>query len=288
MYTENINPKSAELDALSVEGIIDLMSEEDLKVVEAVRAAKEAIAKAVKDAVNRIKLGGGVIYIGAGTSGRLGVLDASEMPPTFSVPPSIIKAIIAGGTDALTTSVEGAEDNIEAAKEAVKDVTSLDMVLGITASGGAPFVITALQDCKNKGASAWLLTCNDTSYDFLDGTIRIITGAEIIGGSTRLKAGTATKMALNMLSTSIMISLGRVYKGYMVDVVPLNKKLVNRAVKIIEQITGCAHNEAAELLDKSKGNPKTAILMYLKGLSCEEAVERLKQCDGFLRKALQM
>ena len=195
--------------------------------------------------------------------------------------------MIAGGNRALTEAVEGAEDDEDAGIEAVSGVSDKDMLIGITASGTTPFTLAALKEGKRRGAKCRLLTCNDVRYDFLDGIIKLLAGPEIIAGSTRLKAGTATKIVLNMISTAVMIRLGKVYKGYMVDVVPSNKKLRKRAVRIIQEITGCRIGEADVLLDRSGGNAKTAILMRLKGLSCEEAKGLLERSYGSLRKALE-
>ena len=287
MITEETNPHSKEIDALPIEEIIRIMNEENLLVTEAVRAASDSISLAVRDAVNTIRSGGRLIYIGAGTSGRLGVLDASEIPPTFNVSPDAVRGMIAGGNRALTEAVEGAEDDEDAGIEAVSGVSDKDMLIGITASGTTPFTLAALKEGKRRGAKCRLLTCNDVEYGFLDGIIKLRVGPEIIAGSTRLKAGTATKIVLNMISTAVMIRLGKVYKGYMVDVVPSNKKLRKRAVRIIQEITGCRIGEADVLLDRSGGNAKTAILMHLKGLSCEEAKGLLERSDGSLRKALE-
>ena len=286
MITEETNPHSKEIDALPIQEIIRIMNEENLLVTEAVRAASDSISMAVRDALNAIRSGGRLIYIGAGTSGRLGALDASEIPPTFSVSPDLVRGVIAGGNRALTEAMEGVEDDAEAGIEAVADVSHRDMLIGITASGTTPFTLAALKEAKRRGAKCWLLTCNDIAYDFLDGIIKLLAGPEIIAGSTRLKAGTATKIVLNMISTAAMIQSGKVYKGYMVDVVPSNKKLRNRAIRIIREITGCRDEEAEALLDRSGGNAKTAILMHLKGLSREEAKGLLERSDGSLRKAL--
>ena len=281
-----MNPHSRLLDALPVNEIITLMNYENLRVMNSINSAKSSISSAINDAVTAIQSGGSLIYIGAGTSGRLGVLDASEIPPTFGVTPDTIKAIIAGGERAITSAVEGAEDDEDAGIKAVAGTTQKDMLLGITASGSTPFTISALREGKRRGAKCWLLTCNDITYDFPDGIINLPVGPEIIGGSTRLKAGTTTKIVLNMISTAAMIKLGRVYKGYMVDVIPSNKKLRKRALRIIQEITGCESEEAETLLDKSGGNAKTSILMYMKGLSYEDARELLRLSDDSLRKAL--
>jgi N-acetylmuramic acid 6-phosphate etherase len=263
------------------------MNEEDSIVVESVSKARDNICGAIEDAIRTIESGGSLTYIGAGTSGRLGMLDASEIPPTFNVSPDIIRAIIAGGKRALTKSIEGAEDDEGAGKRAVSDIRAKDMLLGITASGKTPFVIAALKKGKTLGARCWLLTCNNVAYNFLDGIIKVLVGPEVIAGSTRLKAGTATKIVLNMISTATMIRLGRVYKGYMVDVTPSNTKLIKRSLKIIQNITGCTHEKAKTLLKKSGGNVKTALLMNLKGLSYKDAKLHLKQAGGSLKRALE-
>lgn len=286
MDTEGINPLSRNIDALSIEKILLTMNGENVRVLEAVHASMEAISRAVHEAVEAIRSGRGLIYIGAGTSGRLGVLDASEIPPTFGVPPEVIRGVIAGGETALTAAVEGAEDDEEAGIQAASGIREGDMLLGITASGTTPFTLSALREGKRQGAKCWLLTCNDVAYGFLDGMIKLPVGPEIIAGSTRLKAGTATKIVLNMISTAVMIRLGKVYKGYMVDVAPSNKKLRKRALMIVQEITGCRLEEAESFLDKSGGNAKTAILMYRKGLSLEEAKDLLERSDHSLRKAL--
>lgn len=286
MHTEEINPHSKYLDTLPVDELIALMNYEGLRVMNTINSAKGSIAAAINDAVTAIQSGGSLIYIGAGTSGRLGVLDASEIPPTFGVSPGVVKAIIAGGERAITSAVEGAEDDEDAGIKAVSGATHKDMLLGITASGSTPFTISALKEGKRRGAKCWLLTCNDVTYDFPDGIINLPVGPEIIGGSTRLKAGTTTKVVLNMISTAAMIKLGKVYKGYMVDVTPSNRKLRKRALGIIQDITECSSEEAETLLDKSGGNAKTSILMYMKGLSCDEAKALLKLSGDSLRKAI--
>ncbi|MCC6545119.1 MAG: N-acetylmuramic acid 6-phosphate etherase [Nitrospirae bacterium] len=286
MNTEDKKPHSSLLDTLPFDEIITLMNYENLRVMNTINSAKSSISSAINDAAAAIQSGGSLIYIGAGTSGRLGVLDASEIPPTFGVTPDTIKAIIAGGERAITNAVEGAEDDEDEGRKAVNGVTQRDMLLGITASGSTPFTISALREGKRRGAKCWLLTCNDTAYDFTDGIINLPVGPEIIAGSTRLKAGTATKIVLNMISTAAMIKLGKVYKNYMVDVIPSNTKLRKRALNIIQEITACGGEEAETLLDQSGGNAKTSILMYMKGLSCEDAKDLLKLSGDSLRKAL--
>ncbi len=287
MLTEDINPKSKDIDALPLQDIIRIMNEENESVVEAVKASSDFVERTIADAVKTIKSGRSLIYIGAGTSGRLGVLDASEIPPTFGVSSDIVKGIIAGGEKALTDAVEGAEDDVDAGARAVAGIRAGDMLLGISASGRTPFTISALREGKRLGAVCWLLACNDVEYDFLDGVIKLLVGPEIVAGSTRLKAGTATKMVLNVISTAVMIKLGKVYKGYMIDVIPSNTKLKDRAMRIIRDITGCRMDEAEALLDKSGGNAKIAVLIYMKRLSREEAIKFLEIAGGSLRDALE-
>lgn len=286
MSTEDIHPASDNLDIRSVEEIIALMNDEDLNVVSTVRQARSDIRRAVEDAVRAVKSGGRLIYVGAGTSGRLGVLDASEIYPTFGVSDRV-RAIIAGGEHAVWSAVEGAEDSSEDGAARVEDAQKNDMLLGITASGKTPFVIGALSEGKRKGARCWLLTCSETDHAFLDGIIRVITGPEIIAGSTRLKAGTATKMVLNMISTVTMVRMGHVYRGRMIDVVPSSSKLIGRALTMIEEITGCSPAEARRSLDASNNNPKTAVLMLLKNMNAGDAKQLLQEQDGSLRQALE-
>ncbi len=288
MVTEEINPHSRDIDTLSIEEIVRVMNDENLLVAKVVNEARDSILPAIDAAVNTIKSGGRLIYIGAGTSGRLGVLDASEIPPTFNVQHDVVRGIIAGGERALTEAIEGAEDDDDAGVTAVSKIRDKDMLLGITASGVTPFTLSALREGKRRRAKCWLLTCNDVKYDFLDGVIKLTVGPEIIAGSTRLKAGTATKIVLNMISTATMIKLGKVYRGLMVDVVPSSKKLRNRALRIIQEITGCEVEDAEILLDKSGGNAKTAVLMYMKGVSYEEAKAILKRSSSSLRKAIEV
>lgn len=293
--TEERNTKAEDIDALPVDQALYLMSDEDATVICAVRSAIPAIAKAVNEAVDVIKSGGKIFYAGAGTSGRLGVLDASEIPPTFGASPDLFHAIIAGGDKAIRTALEGAEDDLNAGINEASVVSEKDFVIGISASGKTPFVLSFLKAAKQKGAHCWLLTCNEIEYPLalqtpnselrtftLDGIIKIITGPEIIAGSTRLKAGTATKLALNMFSSVVMIRLGGVYKGLMVGVAPSNAKLIERALNIIMEITGCNKEEASEYLKLSGMRTKTAIVMKGKGVSKEDAENLLKDAGGFL------
>lgn len=297
--TEERNPVSEDIDILPTSEILRIMNQEDASVIDALRAAIPAITRAVDEAAGVVINGGRIFYAGAGTSGRLGVLDASEIPPTFSAPQDLFQSIIAGGDKALRHAVEGAEDDFEAGSDAVSPVTGRDFVLGISASGKTPFVLSFLSASKHKGARCWLLTCNETAGSgqqtavnselrtfTIDGIIKIPAGPEIIAGSTRLKAGTATKLALNMFSTVVMIKLGGVYKGWMVDVSPSNNKLVSRAEDIIMQITGCSREDASDCLRLSGMRTKAAIVMKSKGVAVSEAQKLLKEAGGSLRKII--
>jgi N-acetylmuramic acid 6-phosphate etherase len=283
------------LDLMKPEEIIGLMDEADGRAMDAVRAARKDIARAAEAAAKALGNGGRLIYVGAGTSGRLGVLDASECPPTFSSTPGQVVGIIAGGDAALRTAVEGAEDNTGAARAAVREirVCDKDMVVGISASGGAPYVLAALDEAGKAGADLWLITCNtlpaDTakSIPSLLKTIVLVTGKEVIQGSTRLAAGTATKLVLNRLSTTAFVMRGKVYGELMVDVMPTNAKLVKRAVGIISSVAGCNDAEALEALKDSGYRTKVAALMKAKDIGANEADELLKVCDGSLRSALK-
>lgn len=311
--TEKRNPKAYEIDSVSTGRILRLINEEDASVPNAVKAAIPSITKAVDKAVEVIKNGGRIFYVGAGTSGRLGVLDASEMPPTFSVSSHLFQAIIAGGDEALRNSIEGAEDDLDAGREAASRIEFGDMVIGISANGATPFVLSCLAAAKDRGAACWLLTCNDIEMPLtlspqpspteptegayagaqatlspfvIDGIIKILTGPEIIAGSTRMKAGTATKLVLNMFSAAVNIKMGKVYQGLMVDVRPSNRKLIKRAENIIMAVAGCGSEEAAEYLNLSGMRPKVAIVMKARGLSKEEAEGLLAETGGFLRNIL--
>lgn len=269
------------------------MDDADAHALDVVRQARSSIARAAAAAAAAIGRGGRLIYVGAGTSGRLGVLDASECPPTFSASPGQVVGIIAGGDTALRTSVEGAEDDAEAGRAAVRDarVTGADMVVGISASGTAPYVLGAMEEAGRAGASVWLLSCSGEASKKAAGagygTILAETGREVIQGSTRLAAGTATKLVLNRITTAAFVMLGKVYGDLMVDVMPTNAKLVKRAVGIISGVSGCSESEAVKLLERSGGRPKVAVVMGVKGLEAGAAEALLDECGGFLRRALE-
>ncbi len=276
----------APLEYMPPSDIVALMDKVDGRALSAVRGAREAIARAAGSAANAISRGGRLIYIGAGTSGRLGVLDASECSPTFSANPEQVVGIIAGGKKALTEAVEGAEDDEKAGKRAVSriKVNEKDVIVGITASGTTPYVLAALEEAGRQGAETWIIKCGGGLSG--ERVILLDTGPEVIRGSSRLAAGTATKLALNRITTAAFIMLGKVYGELMVDVMPTNRKLVKRAVDIISEITGCDRAKAEKFLEKSGMRPKTACVMLSKGVSRREAERLLKESGGFLRRAL--
>ena len=288
--TEQRNPASLDVDTRSTVEILDLINQEDQRVPLAVRAALPQIARAVDEVVARWRRGGHVFYFGAGTSGRLGVLDASECPPTFSSPPEQVQGAIAGGDAALRRSVEGAEDHPEGGAADVQrsGVGPDDVVVGIAASGTTPYVEGALREARQRGACTVSLACNrDAPISKLaDIAIEVEVGPEVVTGSTRLKAGTAQKLVLNMLTTASMIRSGKVYGNLMVDLTASNVKLRRRARRIVSTVTGVSEDEAAALLEQTSYRAKPAILMALAGCDAAEADRRLAAAGGFLRAAL--
>lgn len=290
LKTEERNPLSMQLDQMSAIEIVTLMNQEDAKVALAVSEKLPDIASAVECITKQLKLGGRVIYFGAGTSGRMGVLDASECPPTFSTTDEFI-GIIAGGDDALRKTLEGAEDVSSSGVEDLKklSLTEKDVVIGLAASGRTPYVLGALNYAKSIGANTVAVSCNPNSDigKVADIAIDVEVGPEILTGSTRLKAGTAQKMVLNMLSTASMVGFGKVYGNLMVDVKPSNLKLVERAKSIVMQVTACDTNTATKALADSGNKVKIAIVMVKLKCSKVEAEEKLKASDGFIRRAIQ-
>lgn len=279
------DPNKDAIDLMETPDFIARMLDEELASIGRIRPALPDIARAIDEAAASISYGGMVRYAGAGTSGRLGVLDSSEVPPTFSN--TQFRASIAGGERAITHAVEGAEDETGAGESVGATLGPNDLAIGITASGTTPYVHGFLSAAKQNGARTWLLTCSAAEpTPYIDGIISIPTGPEIVTGSTRLKAGTATKLVLNMISTATMVRMGGTYGSLMVDVSPSNAKLVARAVGIIRQITGCTGDEARQTLEVSGMRPKVAALMRARGLTKDEAHKRLTQCGGSLRKAL--
>ncbi len=290
MTTELRNENSANIDALSTLQMVDLINREDQLVAQAVAAQREPIAAAIDVITARLASGGRLLYIGAGTSGRLGVLDASECPPTFNTPPHMVVGIIAGGRDALTNAIEGAEDNRQLAIDDLQahSLCERDVLVGIATSGRTPYVISALDYARSIGAATIGLACNAHSEMAPSAQIMIapVVGPEVVSGSTRLKAGTATKLVLNMLTTATMIKLGKTYGNLMVDLRASNQKLKARSMRIVQAITDVSEARAAELLQLSDGEVKTAIVVELGQVSPQLARERLKQVAGKLRAAL--
>lgn len=285
MKTEDRHTKAEDIDILPLDEVLLSLARDYERVSSAVRGAVGQIASLVEDAVDRFKKGGDIIYIGAGTSGRLGVMEAAEIYPTFGVSKRV-RAVIAGGNEAVFSSKEGAEDDENAGRLAVKGMKSADMLIGISASGSTPFVLSALREAKTRGMGAWLITSNRVEYNFIDGVVFLDTGPEMVAGSTRMKAGTAAKVALNMISTSLMIRLGRVYRGYMVDLVPMSEKLKRRATGIVSSLTGASADEARELLERTNWKTKVALVVKKKGITPEEAEKLLNEKGGFLRDIL--
>ncbi len=290
MLTESINPRTEKIDQVSTIELVRLIADEDALVAPAVAAEAERIAGVIDAIVPRFKRGGRLIYAGAGTSGRLGVLDASEIPPTFGMQPDRVVAWIAGGEGAIRRAVEGAEDSPDAG---AKDIAALnvnvkDSVIGIAASGGTPYVLGALREAKRRGAFVAGIACNESAKmaEIVEVMITPLVGPEAIAGSTRMKAGTAQKLVLNMISTGLMIRLGKTYGNLMVDVQATNAKLRDRARRIVELACSLAPKDAEELLARCDGQVKTALVASLAHVSPEEARLRLRQAEGSVRMAL--
>lgn len=290
LLTESPNPRSEAIDRLASREIVALMNAEDARVVEAVGAVGDAIAQAIDWAAERFERGGRLIYVGAGTSGRLGVLDASECPPTFGVSPEQVIGLIAGGRTALTTSVEGAEDDPARGAEDLAKLNpdDRDIVVGIATSGRTPYVLGAIRRAKESGAATVGLVCNRPSEleSIVDLEIAILVGPEVIAGSTRLKAGTATKMVLNMITTGAMVRIGKTLGNRMVDIKASNEKLRIRSRRIIRDVAEIDEAEAGRILDQAGGELKRALMMALAGVSAERARALLDAQGGQLRAAV--
>lgn len=290
LTTEAIHAESANLDDMSPLEIVELMNREDAKIAAAVGEVKTSIAAAVECIAERFRRGGRLIYMGAGTSGRLGVLDASECPPTFSTPPQMVRGLIAGGYQALTTAIEGAEDNSEAGEHDLRDLqlNSNDVVMGIATSGRTPYVLGGLRYARSIGCATIGFACNSNSEVGLaaDIAIEVVVGPEILSGSTRLKSGTATKMVLNMLTTGAMIQLGKTYGNMMVDLKATNIKLKARACRLVRLICGVDDLQANEVLQRAQGETKTAIVMLRCGIDAQAARQKLESVQGRLKRAL--
>ena len=290
LTTEARNPASEKLDSLTAIEIVQLMNDEDAKIAAAVRAEQDAIAQAIDVITEQMRIGGRLFYIGAGTSGRLGVLDASECPPTFNTDPEQVIGVIAGGYDALVRSIEGAEDVPGLAEKDLSDqnLNNADVLVGIATSGRTPYVIQGLNYARSVGAYAIGLSCNAGSemVEAADLMLTPVVGPEIVSGSTRMKAGTATKMVLNMLTTGTMVRLGKTYGNLMVDLRATNFKLTERSRRIVKTLTKLDDAEAQSLLDECDGEVKTAIVRHSRNCSVDEARRRLLEFDGHLRAAL--
>ena len=285
--TEQRNPKSTKIDKLDVLGIVDLINNEDRLVAEAVSDEREAIARAIELVEMALRAGGRLIYVGAGTSGRLGVLDAAEMPPTFGIDPERVHGVIAGGYQALVRSQEGAEDHPEDGVEAISnlDVGQRDFVLGIATSGSTPYVHGALSRARELGARTGFLLCTSPPAPLLsehDVVIAPLVGAEVITGSTRMKAGTATKLVLNTITTGAMVRIGKVYSNLMVDLQVTCEKLRDRGERILSELLNLDQPAAAALLDRASGDVKPALVMAHLDIDAKEALSRLDAAGGVI------
>ncbi|HSR17061.1 MAG TPA: N-acetylmuramic acid 6-phosphate etherase [Ignavibacteriaceae bacterium] len=293
LSTEQRNPNSADIDNRSTLEILKIINEEDKTVAFAVEKELTYIEAAVELIVNSLKNGGRLLYFGAGTSGRLGIIDASECPPTFGTPYELIRGFIAGGKEAMFKAQEGVEDFEENGFKdiAAAEVNRKDSVCGIAASRRTPYVLGALRKAKELGAKTIFLTCNPRgsfSLENIDIAICPYVGPEVIMGSTRMKSGTAQKMVLNMLTTTAMIRMGKVYENMMIDLQMTNKKLIERSKKIVMTVTGVSYDQASEYLKKAGGHVKRALVMIKTGVDSEEAAERLKKSGGFVRQAIEL
>ncbi len=290
LTTEARNPATTGLDDLSAIEVVRLINSEDALVAQAVGREAEVIAEVVEIVADRLSRGGRLVYMGAGTSGRLGVLDAAECPPTFNADPSQVIGLIAGGKTALTTAVEGAEDNPELGAQDLADIqlTPNDVLIGIATSGRTPYVVGGLQYARKLGAFTVAFSCNDAAEirDQANLAITPVVGPEVLSGSTRLKAGTATKLVLNTITTAAMIRLGKTYGNLMVDLRPSNNKLLARSVRIVGLATGLGQDESQQVLDLCDGEVKLAIVVQLSGATPDEARRRLAACDGHVGRAI--
>ncbi len=288
LTTESRNPRTREIDLAPTQRILELMNDEDRTVADAVRPALADIARAVDLTANALRGDGRLFYAGAGTSGRLGVLDAAECPPTFGVEPDLVQAIVAGGPDTVFRSREGVED-LEAsgaADVATRGVSARDVLVGVSASRRTPYVLGALAEARRLGARTVLVRCNEGPDPGADVVITVVPGPEAITGSTRLKAGTAQKMVLNMISTATMVKLGKVYENLMVDVRPNSAKLVERGKGIVMMLTGLGYEDASRVYELSGRNVKVAVVMARKSVDASAAERMLEGAGGFLARAL--
>ncbi|EZX19618.1 N-acetylmuramic acid 6-phosphate etherase [Mammaliicoccus sciuri] len=287
LTTESRNEHSSKLDTLTPEQFVDVMNNEDQKVAQFIKEENHAIAQLIRQVIKGLNNGGRLIYMGAGTSGRLGVLDAAECVPTFGVTPDVVVGLIAGGPSAMTVAVEGAEDDESLGEQDLRDlnINEHDTVIGIAASGRTPYVIGGLRYAQSINVPTGCVTCNKASEvgKHADYPVQVDVGPEVLTGSTRLKAGTAQKLILNMISTGAMVGIGKVYENLMIDVKPTNKKLKQRAVNMIQEVLQTTDEDSEKLFKQSDEQVKVAIVMGMHGISKEEALERLKQAKGFVR-----
>lgn len=290
LITEQRNPNSMQLDSLSAQELVALINREDQQVALEVEKCLPQIASAVEKIVAAFERGGRLVYVGAGTSGRLGVLDASECPPTYGVKPEMVVGLIAGGDHALRHPIEGAEDNVQQGQADLEEIdfSARDVLVGIAASGRTPYVLGALNYAKQLGATTVSIASNPKSKmaEVADIAIETVVGPEVLTGSSRMKSGTAQKLVLNMLTTASMVLIGKCYQNLMVDVQASNEKLKARALKIVMEATECGNEAAANVLAKANGQVKLAILMQLSGLDALEAQSLLDKSNGKLRQAL--
>jgi N-acetylmuramic acid 6-phosphate etherase len=291
LTTEAVNPRSARLDRLATEDILSLINDEDQRVAVAVRKVLPQVNMAVEMAIATFRSGGRLIYAGAGTSGRLGVLDAAECPPTFGVNPSMVRGIIAGGRRTLVRSREGVEDDRRSAESEVDklEVGKDDVVIGIAASARTPYPLAALKRAHGRGAHTILLVCNELRDppSYVDLVINPILGPEVLTGSTRMKAGTACKMILNMITTASMVQLGKCYRNLMVDLKATSAKLAERSRRILVEVTGVSYRQAGSLLKRAHGKVKTAIVMQVRGTNYAEAEKLLRAAHGMLYRVIE-
>jgi len=290
ILTESTLPDSEKLDQLSIRQILNLINTEDQKIASAVRKVIPQIERAVEIVTDVFKSGGRLFYVGAGTSGRLGVLDASECPPTFGAKPSMVQGIIAGGRRTLVRSREGIEDDVQAAVVDVhkRGVGRGDVIIGIAASWRTPYTLTAVKEARKHGARSVYICCTPVSkMPFkVDVLINPITGPEVVTGSTRMKAGTATKLVINMITTTAMIKIGKTYGNRMVDLQARSEKLRERSKRILIEITGVSYGQAEKYIEQARGSVKVALVMILKNVSYSKARRLLKDADGFVYRAL--
>lgn len=289
--TEQRNVHTMSLDSMSVQEVLKAMNKEDGKVIDVIHTQLPPIEKTVNAVIDSFNKGGRLIYVGAGTSGRLGILDAVECVPTFGVPPDMVVGLIAGGVKAFTKAVEGAEDDPELGVQDLKDIqlSEIDTVIGIAASGRTPYVIGALDYARETANHTISISCNEGAMmsSHADIAIELATGPEVLTGSTRLKAGSAQKMVLNMISTTAMIGIGKAYENLMIDVQATNAKLQERSKRIIMEATGVDFDTAAKVYEASGNNVKTATIMILLDCMKEQAEERIQSTSGFVRKAME-